>query len=515
MKRHLYIIVAILAGAFVSCQKNDLTNEAVTECAQRVTLNLVADDALGTRAAGVSNYLIEVYSDATYTTPANIFGAGNDATNRSVSTNGSFSMILDRTKDYYCLFWADKDATAYTTTQLKSVTLKSGKTPAEAWFGTATISGKNATQTVTLKRAVAKLNLLEIGALLSGTTLTTTFDQPTVFNVSNGEIVRGDADANIVSRTETITLTDAVNGTKENPVTLNSTDYFVLTPVATQYVAAVTFQCGEEEQFEVSNVPFQANYKTNIKGHYTSLASETFTVTCDDAWETTDKDVDIDEVLYSIGDYYPDPANSATAVGVVFWLDATDAKYVAKSGTTPARGSKGKIVSLDQGADVAWELNNTVTNANSDIDGAANMTKIKAIPNWATNAPAFAWCDAKNTPAVASVSWYLPAKKELRQLYAGWCGLIWIASSSTAKTGEIADWGDQSDMTNYSNYADARTTFNSILTTTSGGVGLVTDEYWSSTEYNNSNAWSGSFWGGATNFHLKYYILWVRAISAF
>lgn len=285
MKKYIYIMMVMLAGVFASCQKSDLLGEAATEGTQPVTINLVADDAVGTRAAatGVTNYIMEVYSDDAYTKPLNIFADGTK--NQATSTNGTFNLILDRTKDYYCLFWADRDAAVYTTTSLKEVTLVATKKPAEAWFGKATISGNNATQTITLKRAVAKLNLKETGAMLAGTTLTATFDEPTVFNVSNGEIVRGTADANLKSRTETITIDEnGVNGTV-NPVPLNSTDYFILAPAATHYVAdKVTFKCGTEDAFDVTSVPLQANYATNIIGHYTSLASETFTVTCDDEW---------------------------------------------------------------------------------------------------------------------------------------------------------------------------------------------------------------------------------------
>lgn len=274
--------MAMLAGAFASCSKEDISRSPGTEGTQSVTINLVADDAVNTRAAatGLSQYIIEVYSDAAYTTPENIFGEG--ATNQATSANGSFSLILDRTKEYYCLFWADKDAAAYTTATLKTVTLAPGTAPAEAWFGTQQISGNQPTQTITLKRAVAKLNLLETGKLIAGTTLTATFDQPTVFNVATGEVTNA-----LAARTETITLESTISGSKETPVQLG-TDYFILCPASTQYVATVTFRCGEEEAFDVDNVPFQANRATNIKGHYTSLASETFNVTCDADWNATD-----------------------------------------------------------------------------------------------------------------------------------------------------------------------------------------------------------------------------------
>lgn len=290
MKRYIYIMMAMLAGAFASCSKEDTSQSPGTEGTQSVTINLVADDAVNTRAAAteLSQYIIEVYSDAAYTIPENIFGEGATATNQATSANGSFSLILDRTREYHCLFWADKDAEAYTTATLKTVTLAPGKTPAEAWSGTKQISGSEPTQTITLKRAVAKLNLLETGKLIAGTTLTATFDQPTVFNVATGEVTSA-----LATRTETITLENAMSGSKDSPVQLGA-DYFILSPTSTQYVVKVTFKCGEEEAFDVDNVPFQANCATNIKGHYTSLASETFNVTCDDDWNTTDNDVDLD-----------------------------------------------------------------------------------------------------------------------------------------------------------------------------------------------------------------------------
>lgn len=304
MKRYIYIMMAVLAGAFASCSKEDTSQLFGTEGTQSVTINLVADDAVNTRAAatGLSQYIIEVYSDDTYTTPANIFQ--NNTTNRATSADGSFSMILDRTTEYHCLFWADKDAEAYTTTTLKTVTPASGKTPAEAWFGTKQISGNQPTQTITLKRAVAKLNLLETGKLIAGTTLTATFDQPTVFDVSAGGVT------NLASRTETITLADAVSGTKDLPVQLG-TDYFILSPASTQYVAKVTFKCGEEDAFDVDNVPFQANHATNIKGHYTSLASETFNVTCDDDWNTPENEKDLDTRIWD--GTYPSTTEEAKA----------------------------------------------------------------------------------------------------------------------------------------------------------------------------------------------------------
>ena len=135
VNRQLSIGMLFTATLLASCQKSDLI-EVENAGAQPVTINLVADDAVGTRAAatGIEQYVIEVYSDDTYTTPSNIFGEGASATNQATSTDGTFSLVLDRTAEYYCLFWADKDAEAYNTQSLKAVTIVSGKTAAEAWY---------------------------------------------------------------------------------------------------------------------------------------------------------------------------------------------------------------------------------------------------------------------------------------------------------------------------------------------------------------------------------------------
>ena len=45
------------------------------------------------------------------------------------------------------------------------------------------------------------------------------------------------------------------------------------------------------------------------------------------------------------------------------------------------------------------------------------MTKIKAVAGYsATTYPAAAWCDAKNSPAITGISWYLPAVREMEAL---------------------------------------------------------------------------------------------------
>lgn len=73
-------------------------------------------------------------------------------------------------------------------------------------------------------------------------------------------------------------------------------------------------------------------------------------------------------------------------------------------------GFHGKIVSLDT-AEKAWSTENVGTGATDKDDGMKNMEKIKAIPDWHTLYPAFAWC------ADHGSGWYLPSYNELYLIY--------------------------------------------------------------------------------------------------
>ena len=76
-------------------------------------------------------------------------------------------------------------------------------------------------------------------------------------------------------------------------------------------------------------------------------------------------------------------------------------------------GYHGKIVSLDEGRE-KWALGSAIDNmiyATSKGGGMGNMNKIKKLPNWKSNYPAFAWC------ASLGEGWYLPAVDELRLIY--------------------------------------------------------------------------------------------------
>lgn len=126
---------------------------------------------------------------------------------------------------------------------------------------------------------------------------------------------------------------------------------------------------------------------------------------------------------YKVGDYYPDPTNPGTAIGVVFWLDPTAWGY--NSSGTPT-GYFGKIVSLDQQNGVPWGDNNIdeqaagvegIRNSSDGSQGTFNLiSKRKDQSNFSTAYRAFNWIYQKNANDVNGI-WYMPAIDELKTLY--------------------------------------------------------------------------------------------------
>ena len=175
--------------------------------------------------------------------------------------------------------------------------------------------------------------------------------------------------------------------------------------------------------------------------------------------------------LYKVGDYY----NKDGKKGVVFWVDAS--------------GKHGKIVSLtESGNGLQWSSDENeqtkLIGANSETDGAYNMSVVKQIPNWQSKYPVFKWC------ADLGEGWYLPEIEELK--------LFTLDNT-------------------------VRNAVNQTLATKGGtkipDIGSIKC-YWSSTEANYKYggvfcAWYVSMDDGDTNHSRKGFYYYVRAVAAF
>lgn len=231
-------------------------------------------DAGETRASGVNlptRYIMAVYSDSDYSTAENVFDS--NTSNTASSATGDFSVVLDRTKEYYCLFWADVSGDAiYDVSDLKDVSLLSGQNPVESWSNTLYIPAEVASSyLLTLTRTVASVNLYETSILSADTRFSISFDQATSFNVATSTVNSSEN-----YRTEYVDIAQDINGTTTS-VLLNATPFYVFAPKDSTTIKDVVINKDiVDGSFIVEDIPFQANNETNISGHYTSYAVSMF-----------------------------------------------------------------------------------------------------------------------------------------------------------------------------------------------------------------------------------------------
>lgn len=286
MKRSIFIAAMGAVALLSSCQEGDQPIIATPSNSEHhMTLNVVAEN--NTRAAdGITRYIIEAYADADYSQSIELLNDQSQLT----TTDGSFEVILDRTKEYHILLWADVAGNeAFDTSDLTTIELKSGKQPVEAWGGKVDIAVGQTTEqlSVTLKRTVAKINLVEEGVITPKSSLSATFYVPSAYDTTKL------CGRDIKERTETISLTAGVTADKSNPVVLNDFDIYIFASQEQQDIVDFTFQMTTDNvdanaPIKATNVPLQANHLTRIIGHYTSLATETFSPEIDDNWSPSE-----------------------------------------------------------------------------------------------------------------------------------------------------------------------------------------------------------------------------------
>ncbi|MEG1485144.1 MAG: hypothetical protein RSC28_07210, partial [Bacteroidales bacterium] len=138
-------------------------------------------------------------------------------------------------------------------------------------------TGGSSSVSVTLSRAVAKINLTETTTVKTTENLVLKFTNiyPT-FSVSDGATTGTAAEW---TKTVTPAATTGTIGT------------FYFFAQSASALTEFTFTYASESSKTVSNVPYQQNHATNIKGEYSSLLDGTFTVSADDGWNVTENDI--------------------------------------------------------------------------------------------------------------------------------------------------------------------------------------------------------------------------------
>ena len=74
MRNKLFISCMLLVATLASCTKNELSDLSKSDDLQTVTITVAPEEVVVTRATeGITNHVIEVDTDNTYATHANLF----------------------------------------------------------------------------------------------------------------------------------------------------------------------------------------------------------------------------------------------------------------------------------------------------------------------------------------------------------------------------------------------------------------------------------------------------------
>ena len=283
MKRVTTILMLVAIVLMSSCSRQDDLPQTSGDVA-KVTLNVQRPD-MQTRAAGdIRRYIIEVYEGNNTTTPANIFDDGSGGTTHHLEqATGSFAMELKKNTAYTFLLWADNSAPSdntngfYNAANLKAVAMnEAAVTRAEAFCGalSQTVTSTS-TLDASLVHAVAKLVYNNTNALIEeNNTLKVVYVAATL-NVADGTITAGSS------------ITRTFEGIGKE-VGIIATDYIFASATEAQ-LATLSIAINNEMARQLTNVPVQANYVTNIKGEFSGLTQQEFNITTDDSWNEIDE----------------------------------------------------------------------------------------------------------------------------------------------------------------------------------------------------------------------------------
>lgn len=277
MKRYIYIIAILFGLVVASCSNDDKVDVGGNLVTFTVKVPVISR---GVIPVTIDRYVMEVWEDANCTVPANVFDQNTTPTNRKVTVDGIYTINLDRTKQYTCLFWADNGAgNVYDVTTLKSVTLKSSAEPVEAFSSIKLVSGELSSQSIMLNRAVASVSLVEKDYISPNSNLKVVYNQQTAFNVLKQQVM-----GTPIERTKNFAITTEVAATPSATVLLAKLVTLASVADVDKELVSMNVTLNSETPKTITNVPLQANHNTNIVGEFGVLAGRSFVISLNDVW---------------------------------------------------------------------------------------------------------------------------------------------------------------------------------------------------------------------------------------
>ena len=304
---------------------------------------------------------------------------------------------LEKGKAYTALFWADYDAPSatlptYDITYLNWVKLNGEdvdngdettswvyKPVAMAYCGRLDFTyGEASSYNVTLKRAVAAINLVQTEATtaLDETFVATKYKARTIYDV------------NVLAPADDATYNPEVDNYVEFPLTAGAIaantvlgTTYVLAPAEEAVLTNIDLYYNWTKIGTVASAPVQANYQTNVKGVYVGTPTE-FVVTTDDIWNTGNES-EMGEP--SAKEPIVDPADPADAdyitLGGVKWAKAPVATTWAAIETNtpsgfsvPAWDQLQKLIDLSTKYFGTYQGTNGILFSKAAIEGATAAT---------------------------------------------------------------------------------------------------------------------------------------------
>lgn len=275
MRKIIYLMLPAVIALLVSCSRNEMP-VMESEQARPVTFSLSTNKVMTRATEGIpTRYKVEVYKQ----------GEESNETllDQSISEDGTGTLnMLLLPGTYTCLFWADYGEANYNIESLKSVIRKNDAANSLAYClkKDIMVTDGGPVQHIQLKHAVAAISLIDTKSMPEGN-LTVDYSDHSTYNVMDGSVV----DA---ASTKKYTLPITATTGETTLATI-----YTFAPADEAEVTSLTFEFTNEAPITVANVPLQTNYRTVIKGAFSSSRLHSFSVTADDVWEDPEPDMDL------------------------------------------------------------------------------------------------------------------------------------------------------------------------------------------------------------------------------